>query len=35
MQGQGSEQRQMLDRMRVAFNDLKVNYVDFLSSLRY
>jgi hypothetical protein len=21
--------------MRVAFNDLKVNYVDFLSSLRY
>jgi hypothetical protein len=26
-QGQSSEQRQLLDRMRAAFNDLKLNYV--------
>lgn len=34
MQG-GSEQRQLLDRMRAAFNDLKLNYIEFLASLRY
>jgi hypothetical protein len=32
--GQG-EQKALLDRMRMIYNDLKVTYVDFLSSLRY
>lgn len=32
--GQG-EQKALLDRMRMIYNDLKATYVDFLSSLRY
>ena len=32
--GQG-EQKALLDRMRMVYNDLKVTYVDFLNSLRY